>query len=394
MKKRFISKDSSALTLFALSEMFMMFMTVFLLVFFMTGCGKVSDEGVGNTETATAVENIQEDEVPTSDIPEGGTDYITDDVITTDLIQITIPEGLKGTTYALELDDRVEIYDKALVDEGWPGLVFSVGVSSDCDVYCGGMYVKQGEINGEDGTIYNVGKGFASEIQWDYNEPDMPESYKKLEDAADDIIANIKGVGGNVFVYKAGTKGEELYPEIIARYVTAINEGWDPNKYVEEDMSSELSVLVANAKDPFSSIGYAYFDINNDGIDELLVADTSGGTLDGTIYDIYTMVDRVPTHVVSGASRDRYYAFGGYAICNEYSGGALEYGSIVSVLTPNTTELFQQYAYKYDGYEDEENPWFTGYSDGEWEPMSEEDYNSGMERINSGKMTLDYMPFN
>ncbi|SFC48921.1 hypothetical protein [Butyrivibrio sp. YAB3001] len=360
----------------------------------LTACGEQAEVTEIPAETASEEESVAE-QVQESDVSVNETadnNYITDDIISTDLITVTIPDELKGTTYANIVDDRIEIYDKAVVDSGFPGFVFSIGVSPDCTVYAGGMYVKQGEIFASDGKIYNVGKGYASEIQWDYNEPDMPESYKKIYDSSDSIIANIQGVGQNMFSYKAGTKGEDLYFTVLDKYVTAINEGWDASKLEEEGMSPEIAVIVSNSDKPFENIGYAYVDINTDGIDDLFIGDISGGELDGAVYDIYTMVERVATHVVSGTARNRYYGYANYAILNEYSGGAAENGYIISTLTPNDTELFCQVAYKYDANENAESPWFTAYNDMKWEAMTEDDFNAAMDRVKEGKMTLEYTP--
>ena len=105
--------------------------------------------------------------------------------------------------------------------------------------------------------------------------PDMPESYRKLYDAADGIMENISGVGDNFYVYKSGTRGEELYTEILDKYITAVSEKWSPGQFEEGEMSGELGVIAANAEDPFENIGFAYMDINGDGIYALAQAGIS-----------------------------------------------------------------------------------------------------------------------
>lgn len=324
---------------------------------------------------------------------EEGVEYLPGNVLATDLIQVTIPDEFQGKTYGIVGEDSITIYDRALVDDGFPGMVFSVGTSADNDKYGGGMYSKVGELVNGDGTIYNVSVGYASEVQWDYNDPEMPESYGKLLDAVDGIIENISGVGDNKFNYKAGTKGEELYGEVIDKYTKAIDEIWEPAKFEEAGMSPELGVLISDAQDPFGAVGYAYMDINGDGIDELFIGDKSGGELDGAVYDIYTMVNREPKLVVSGTARDRYYAYNGFAICNEYSGGAGENGDIIYIIEPNSTETLWQFAYKYDEYTNEKQPWFLAYSDEEWTPLTEDEYNDAMERIANEKMQLEFKTF-
>ena len=71
------------------------------------------------------------------------------------------------------------------------------------------------------------------------------------------------------------------------------------------------------------------------------------------------------------------YMTGDTFICNEYSSGAKESGWLVFALVENSTELFPQVGFKYDGYEDEKNPWFISYNflKNEWKPVSEKDFN-------------------
>ncbi len=360
------------------------------MAFMLTACGRLTIKTNGFSVTLGGEQETKES---LADNASSEMTALTDGIIQTDLIQVTLPEELRDLACASTDENTIDIYDRALVDEGYPGLVFSIGISSDCDVFAGGMYTKEGEIFGEDGTVYNVGKGYASEIQWDPEKPDMPESYRRLYDAADGIMENISGVGDNFYVYKSGTRGEELYTGILDKYITAISDRWSPDQFEEEEMSGELGVIAANAEDPFERIGFAYMDINGDGIDELLIGNRPEKAFDGMLYDIYTMVDREPAHVVSGYFRDRYYALGGFDVCNEYSAGAGETGTVLYVLIPNSTELFLQIAYKCDEYENEESPWFKAYNDGEWEAVSEEEYNDALKQINEDKLIPEYTPF-
>ena len=360
------------------------------MAFMLTACGRLTIKTNGFSVTLGGEQETKES---LADNASSEMTALTDGIIQTDLIQVTIPEELRDLACASTDENTIDIYDRALVDEGYPGLVFSIGISSDCDVFAGGMYTKEGEIFGADGTVYNVGKGYASEIQWDPEMPDMPESYRKLYDAADGIMENISGAGDNFYVYKSGTRGEELYTEILDKYITAVSEKWSPGQFEEGEMSGELGVIAANAEDPIENIGFAYMDINGDGIDELLIGNMPEKAFDGMLYDIYTMVDREPAHVISSYLRDRYYACEGFDVCNEYSAGAGETGTVLYVLIPNSTELFMQIAYKCDEYENEESPWFKAYNDGEWEAVSEEEYNDALKQINEDKLIPEYTPF-
>ena len=163
-------------------------------------------------------------------------------------------------------------------------------------------------------------------------------------------------------------KGKDLYKDILEKHLTAIIEKWDSNKLEKENMSYMYNIT------PKDKIGYAYYDINADGIDELVIGEITEGNWKGVIYDIYTMVDRKPQHVISGGSRNRYYVCDNSFVCREYSSGALESGVDVYNLVENSTELFPQVSFKYDEYENPKNPYFISYSDDKWENYPKKEF--------------------
>ncbi|MBE5845331.1 MAG: hypothetical protein E7302_14360 [Butyrivibrio sp.] len=342
-------------------------------------------------ETATEEETTE----TTDDTQETQAEYVEDNVLTTDLMVVTIPDELKGKFYATINGEEISIFDKECVDDGYPGFVCSIIVDKDNEYVPGGMVTKVGELVTSDGNIYNVCRGYASEVQWDYNKyEDMPENYAQLDSAVDSIIENIKGTDSNTFVFQGGMKGEELYSYILSKYVDALNENWDANKFEEEGMSPEFSALAQTEGDKaLEKIGYAYTDITNDGIDELLLGVISDTDEPSVVYDIYTVVDRMPELVVSGTARNGYYAMEYGGITNFYLGGAAENGFYSYVVEPNSTNLIFQYGVKYDANTDEKNPWFVTYSDeNSWEAMTEEDYNSRIEMASEQYLKLDYTP--
>ena len=137
------------------------------MAFMLTACGRLTIKTNGFSVTLGGEQETKES---LADNASSEMTALTDGIIQTDLIQVTIPEELRDLACASTDENTINIYDRALVDEGYPGLVFSIGISSDCDVFAGGMYTKEGEIFGADGTVYNVGKGYASEIQWDLHD--------------------------------------------------------------------------------------------------------------------------------------------------------------------------------------------------------------------------------
>lgn len=138
--------------------------------------------------------------------------------------------------------------------------------------------------------------------------------------------------------------------------------------------------------DVLNKIGYKYYDINKDGIDELLVGEIAEGNWKGIIYDIYTMVNRKPVHVISGGARNRFFVCNNAFLCNEYSSGAMESGLRTYSLTENSTELIPQVSFKYDGYKNEKKPYFISYesdinNEKNWENVDEKTYYERIKRF-------------
>ncbi len=309
--------------------------------------------------------------------------------ISNSLFTLTLPSECDGIFEAETSDNQITIYDKEAKEAGFGGMVFTVVAHKLPSEYAGGPYKKVGELTDVDGTKYEVVLGYATEVQWNYEESEEPtETFDTIYNSAELVVANITGVNGATYEYGAGTKGEDLYGEVIAKYISAVDEGWDASKYEENNMSPEFYSLGQEGNE---NIGIAYYDENKDGIDELFVGTIKDDELKGAAYDIYTMVDGVPALVVTGSARDRYYIYNDYFLVNEYSGGAMEYGKNVYDISPNTTELILQWATKYDVYENEEQPWFISYDGEEWESATEEEYTE-REASSDDYTELEYIP--
>ena len=288
---------------------------------------------------------------------------------------VQIPDKAKGTYQVKKEKDKISIYDKAAKKAGFGGFAFGIKVyknPSDHAMMPGAR--KLGELVDKKGVIYDVVLKQPTDVQYDYVKGDAG-SYHFLYNLADKIGEKIDGIKGSKYIYKGGTQGKDLYKDILKKHVLAIEEKLDSTKLEQGNMSYMYNVLAATNKNVLDKVGYAYYDTNVDGIDELLIGEIADGSWKGVIYDMYTMVDRRPVHVVSGGSRNRYFVCDTAFICNEYSGGANESGVTVYNLVENSTELFPQVYFKYDGYQNTKSPWFLKYgSDNNWENISEKAY--------------------
>ena len=291
-------------------------------------------------------------------------------IIKNKLFSITMPKELKGIYQVKKEKNKISFFFFFSKKAGFGGFAFGIKAyknPKDHAVLPGSR--KLGELRDKKGELYDIVLKHPTDVQYDYTKsPQAPYTFKRLYDIGDN--PNITGVNGSAYFKNQGMKGENLYNDIIKKHLTAINNKWDSAKLEKENMSYMYNII-----DDKNKIGYTYYDVNADGIEELLIGEIAEGDWKGVIYDIYTMVNREPKHVTSGGERNRYYVCDGSFVCNEYSSGALESGVRVYNLVENSTELFLQVAFKYDEYTNPKMPWFISYSDEKWNNVSKEAYN-------------------
>ncbi len=306
---------------------------------------------------------------------------------------LIIPNDTKGTFVVKKKDNGIFIYDKISKKAGFGGFAFGVKLyknPSEHAMMPGGQ--KIGELTDKNGILYDMVLIQPTDVQYDYTKS-VPSYYHRLYVIGNSDKYIIEGKNKSIYNKEQGMKGQDLYKEILKKHVKAVKEKWDSVKLEEEDMSYMYNVLSKTDKNVLNKIGYAYDDINGDGIEELLIGEIATGNWKGVIYDIYTMVDRKPVHVISGGARDRYFVCDEAFLCNEYSSGANESGWLVYILVENSTELFPQVGFKYDGYKNSKNPWFISYDfkNDKWENVSEKFFNERKKVFEQYKR-FDYIP--
>ena len=299
---------------------------------------------------------------------------------------------MKGSYRVQTKKDRISVFHKQSEKAGFGGFAFGVKAyknPADHAEMPGGR--KIGELKDKKGTLYDIFLKYPTDVQYDYTKSsEAPDSYMRLYNLGETV--KIEGVKGSTYFKEQGMKGEDLYQAILIKHITAINEKWDSIRLEKENMSYMYNVVSKSDKNVLDKIGYVYYDTNADGIEELLIGEIAQGEWKGVIYDMYTMVDRKPKHVVSGGSRNRYFVCDGTFICNEYSAGALESGVRVYILVENSTELFPQVSFKYDAYTNSDKPWFLSYGgEDEWENVSEKKFEERKKVFNEYKR-FDFIP--
>lgn len=314
-------------------------------------------------------------------------DLIKDTTVKNELFAFTLPEELKNFYEINKKKDKISIYHKDSKYAGFGGFAFGIKAyknPSDHAVLPGSR--KLGELVDNKGDLYDIVLKHPTDVQYDYTKSEKaPESFKLLYDLGENV--NIKGINGATYFKNQGMNGKKLYNDILEKHKTALVEKWDSSRLEKENMSYMYNIV------PKDKIGYAYYDINADGIDELVIGEIAKDNWKGVIYDIYTMVDRKPVHVVSGGKRNRYYVCDDSFVCREYSSGALESGVDVYNLVENSVELFPQISFKYDGYENSKNPYFISYSDNKWENYTKKTFKE-RKKVFEKYERFDFLPLN
>ena len=161
-----------------------------------------------------------------------------------------------------------------------------------------------------------------------------------------------------------GTAIPEAYQPVIAKYATALTEHWGG----EACSNADISILVSYATSP-SELGYALLDLDNDGTDELVIANDAERQV---IYDLYSLVDGKLVHVFTGWDRNSYELREGYRILNIGSNGAASADYVYCHLSNG--QLVTDSLIRFDAATDPDHPWFRGTGENDLAPITDENW--------------------
>ena len=305
----------------------------------------------------------------------------SDGVVSNGFISITMPAEAAGTYLAYSYEDDINIYDKESNEAGFGGFTFGVAATEDYSKYSDGS-TKIGELTEKDGKLYHIVLSFPTDVQWDITKNDeMPESYGSLYNNAREIASTVASVNGGTYVDGAGTKGEEIYGDLLKEIKGKIESAKDADELKSADLSPVYYELTQGdaPKDPMKTIGYCCADFNLDGVDEMVIGDIESKE----VYDIFAAKDGKATHVISGNLKDYYKVYG--TVVAEYMSESEGVNIIHTYcLFANSDELLSQYSIKTDETEGVTSRWSISYDNGEsWEALTEEDYEQDLSNIES-----------
>lgn len=182
---------------------------------------------------------------------------------------------------------------------------------------------------------------------------------------------------------ESGTAIPEAYQPVIAKYVTALTEHWGG----EACSNADISILVSYATSP-SELGYALLDLDNDGTDELVIANDAERQV---IYDLYSLVDGKLVHVFTGWDRNSYELREGYRILNIGSNGAASADYVYCHLSNG--QLVTDSLIRFDAATDPDHPWFRGTGENDLAPITDENWSEDEIYSAAASLPITITPF-
>lgn len=182
---------------------------------------------------------------------------------------------------------------------------------------------------------------------------------------------------------ESGTAIPEAYQPVIAKYVTALTERWGG----EACSNADISILVSYATSP-SELGYALLDLDNDGTDELIIANDAERQV---IYDLYSLVDGKLVHVFTGWDRNSYELREGFRILNIGSNGAASADYVYCHLSNG--QLVTDSLIRFDAATDPDHPWFRGTGENDLAPITDENWSEDEIYSASASLPIVITPF-
>ena len=182
---------------------------------------------------------------------------------------------------------------------------------------------------------------------------------------------------------ESGTAIPEAYQPVIAKYVTALTEHWGG----EACSNADISILVSYATSP-SELGYALLDLDNDGTDELVIANDAERQV---IYDLYSLVDGKLVHVFTGWDRNSYELREGFRILNIGSNGAASADYVYCHLSRG--QLVTDSLIRFDAATDPDHPWFRGTGENDLAPITDENWSEDEIYSAAASLPITITPF-
>ena len=190
---------------------------------------------------------------------------------------------------------------------------------------------------------------------------------------------------------------QSVYPQQIQRYYNAISQQWDDMTCLDNG----ISALVARYYDgtPLDNVGFAFMDLDGDGIWELIIGAILNAERDPLVFEIWGLKDSEPVMLAQSGSHNRYYlqcADDMWTVGYEAENGAANRAVYSLKLVNGEFQVVEGVVF--DALANEENPWFQTTDldmDGSNDtPITEDAATALMSAVRSTYTATEYFPYN
>ena len=152
---------------------------------------------------------------------------------------------------------------------------------------------------------------------------------------------------------------EKVYAQQIERYYIAVAQQWDAIAYMDNSMCSLAAAY--NEGTSLENVGFAFTDLDNDGVCELVIGGITNSALDPLVFEIWTVQDGAPVMVAQSGSHNRYYLQhsedGLWTVAHEAENGAASRAVYYLQLVAGEFQLVKGIVCDFTANENE--PWFA-----------------------------------
>lgn len=189
---------------------------------------------------------------------------------------------------------------------------------------------------------------------------------------------------------EAGTADDSTdgaYARQIERYHTALSQQWDTDAYWDQEMSP-MAVYYYEGT-PLDNVGFAFSDLDADGIRELIIGAILGADRDPLVFEIWTLRNGVPVMLAQSGSHNRYYLQYAeeddlWSVAYEAENGAANHAVYYLQLSEGEFQVIQGVVF--DALANESDPWFMAY-DLDWNVSNDTpiDEDTAVSVMNAGR---------
>lgn len=189
-----------------------------------------------------------------------------------------------------------------------------------------------------------------------------------------------------------------VYSRQIERYYTAISQQWDEGAYWDHQMSALAAHYYEGT--PLENVGFAFMDLDGNGIQELLIGAILGSDRDPLVFEIWTVRNGEPAMLAQSGSHNRYYLQyaqedGLWSVAYEAENGAANHAVYYLQLTDGEFQVIQGIVF--DAIASENDPWFMAY-DLDWDVSNDTpiDADTADAVMTAGRILYaaqDYIPY-